>query len=60
MTLALYNDAADDMPIQEVEGGFFELNNTLSPPLLTAGTLARAKNVWMDGDGLVRLRPGLR
>ncbi len=60
MTLILHNDSLEDTPQQEVENGFFELNNTMSPALLPSGVVSRADNLWFDTDGVANTRPGLR
>jgi hypothetical protein len=58
MTLPLFNDSTDDVPVKEEEGGFFRLNNTANPADMTPGTLARSFNCWMETDGVLKTRPG--
>lgn len=60
MSLALYNDALDDVPVKEQSDRFIGSDNSAKPTRLAENMIRRGENMWMDVDGLLRARPGLR
>lgn len=58
--LALFNDALDDVPVKEQSERFVGMDAASKPTLLAPGAIRNGRNMWMDVDGLIRTRPGLR
>ena len=58
--LSLYNDSIDDVPIKEQSEAFRGLDAVTKPTLLAPGAIRAGENVWMDVNGLLQTRPGLR
>jgi hypothetical protein len=53
-------DTIDDQPVREVAEAFEGFDCATDPTLLAPGMLSDGMNVRCDGDGKVRMRPGLR
>lgn len=60
MSLVLFNDGLDDLPVREQSEGFFGTDTVSKPTLLPPNFIRTGSNIWMDVDGLIRTRPGLR
>lgn len=60
MPLPLFNDRLDEDPEKEVSEGFKGTDAAAKPTLLPLDMARRGENVWIDVDGLIQTRPGLR
>lgn len=60
MPLYLFNDQLDEAPEKETSEGFSGMDAVSKPTLLLPGQVRAGSNMWMDVDGIVRTRPGLR
>jgi hypothetical protein len=60
MTLSLFNDSLDDVPVSAGCDGFSGVDIASKANLLSPDIVRDGRNVWMDSNQLLQTRPGLR